>query len=1179
MKLEDIFLKLPGLTDFLTTVAQKQTGNFLLSGIQPAVKAFLLVNISQNLKNPLLVVEDNLNHAQDLYDQLSLLTSKKISLFPVEETAAAQAAVSSPQFRSQRINTLAQLKTAAITITTESGMLLPLLEPAEWRKNSFQITVGDDLKENDLAEKLTALGYLRQQMVIKPGDFSIRGSIIDIFPLTAENPVRIDLFDTQVDSLRRFSINDQRSIENIEQCMIYPATEYPLDQKLQQAALERLTALYQKTIARITDKKLRSQFEGTFTELQAALSDQQFPVKAAGFREQLLPKTCFLKDYFEPNSLVIWDDFTRIKEVDRLRLQEEAAWQTGQLALGKQFAALQSQPDINDLLQHTEFPNLFLSLFQKGLGRLRFVKILELQVRTVEQFFGQLPLLKAEIARWQKQDQTVVFAFLEEKELKKFAQTLADYGIKYLINKSNEVAEKQLQLTVKKFSRGFELPQVGLILMTENELYHHSRPQRIHRTTMENTERLKSYTDLKKGDYVVHVNHGIGRFWGIKTLEVGGKHHDYLLIEYRDQGKLFVPVDQIDRVQKYVSAQGRPPHINKLGSSEWVKTKQKVASKVEDIADDLIDLYAKREMEKGFAFLPDDELQQQFEAAFPYTETPDQLRSTAEIKHDMQQSRPMDRLLIGDVGYGKTEVALRAAFKAVESGKQVAFLVPTTVLAQQHYETMLSRFTGFPVKVGILSRFRTAKQIKETLDQLAAGQLDIAVGTHRLLSADVHFKDLGLLIIDEEQRFGVKHKEKIKRIKSNVDVLTLTATPIPRTLNMSMLGVRDLSVIETPPLNRFPIQTYVVEQDFGLIAEVIKREINRSGQAFYLHNRVADIERKVSELKSLIPEARIGYIHGQMSENQLEQVLFDFINGEYDVLVTTTIIESGVDLPNVNTLIVEDADKMGLSQLYQLRGRVGRSNRVAYAYFMYRPDKVLTEISEKRLEAIKDFTELGSGFKIAMRDLAIRGAGNLLGKEQHGFIDSVGYDLYVQMLKEAVEKKQKKPRKVKSNAEIEINVEAYLPASYISDQQQKIEIYKRIRNLENQAQFDEVQADLLDRFGDYPQPVANLLEVGKLKMLADTALVKKISQKKAKFTIIFEPNFNQELPAQGLLQAIAVSDLKAVIKNEANLLKIEFYQQSATTIADLFKKMEKLFTVLAEKIEPKKERSNGSTPA
>jgi transcription-repair coupling factor (superfamily II helicase) len=1172
MKLEDIFLKLPGLADFLTTVAQRRTGNFLLTGIQPAVKAFLLVNISRNLKRPLLVVEDNLNHAQDLYDQICLLTTTdKVNLFPVEETAAAQAAVSSPQFRSQRINTLAQLRTTAITITTGNGMLLPLLEPTEWRKNSFQIAVGNDLKENDLAERLTALGYLRQQMVVKPGDFSIRGSIIDVFPLTDENPIRIDLFDTQVDSLRRFSINDQRSIENIEQCTIYPATEYPLDQKLQQTALERLAGLYQKTISRIKDKKLKSKLKETFTELHTSLSNQQFPVKAAGFREQLLTKTCFLKDYFEPSSLTIWDDFTRTKEVDRLRLQEEAAWQAGQLALGKQFAAVQNGPKINDFLQHSGRRNLFLSLFQKGLGRLRFVKILDLQIRTVEQFFGQLPLLKAEIKRWQQQDQTVVFAFLTEKKLKKFAQTLEDFGVKYLVDKSSEIAEKQLQLTVKNFSRGFELPQVGLIVVTENELFLKNRPKRVHRATMENTERLKSYTDLKKGDYVVHVNHGIGRFWGIKTLEVGGKHHDYLMIEYRDQGKLFVPIDQIERVQKYVSAQGRPPQINKLGNSEWVKTKRKVASKVEDIADDLMDLYAKREMEKGFAFLPDDELQQQFEAAFPYTETPDQLRSAAEIKHDMQQTRPMDRLLIGDVGYGKTEVALRAAFKAVASNKQVAFLVPTTVLAQQHYETMLSRFTGFPVKVGILSRFRTTKQIKETLDQLATGQLDIVVGTHRLLSADVHFKDLGLLIIDEEQRFGVKHKEKIKKIKSNVDVLTLTATPIPRTLNMSMLKVRDLSVIETPPLNRFPIQTYVVEQDFGLIADVIKREINRSGQAFYLHNRVADIERTVSELKSLIPQARIGYIHGQMSENQLEQVLFDFISGEYDVLVTTTIIESGVDMPNVNTLIVEDADKMGLSQLYQLRGRVGRSNRVAYAYFMYRPNKVLTQISEKRLEAIKDFTELGSGFKIAMRDLAIRGAGNLLGKEQHGFIDAVGYDLYVQMLKAAVAKKQKKPRRVKSNAEIEINLEAYLPASYISDQQQKIEIYQRIRGLKSQAQFDEVQADLLDRFGDYPQPVANLLEVGKLKMLADAALVKKISQKKTKLIITFELNFKQRLSAQSLLQAIAVSDLKAVIKNEANYLKIEFYQQPQMTLEDLFKKMEKLFNFLAAKISPEKE--------
>lgn len=1180
MKIEDIFLKLPGLNNFLTVIKQSQKSNFLLTGIQPTIKAFLLANILRQLKIPLLVIEANLNHAQGLVEQLTaLLGEEKVNFFPVEETLAAQAAVASPEYQAERIKTLAGIRQDTITVTTISGATMPLLPPEMWQENILQLKIGDDLTGLDLTSKLVELGYVREQLVAKPGDFAIRGSIIDVFPLNDQNPVRIDLFDTQIDSLRKFSVIDQRSIENIESIKFYPATEYPLNETLQRAALSQLNLLYQSAVKRITEKKLVQQLQSTFNDLQLALKNYQFPKAAAGYRRKLLNTTVLLTSYFPNNAILICSDYARVKENDRLRLQEQSAWEVNQLAQGKMFKATSNLPDLQLVLKQSPQNKLFLSLFRKGMGRLKFAATADLQVRIVERFFGQIQLLKSEVTRWQKQKQTVIFAIASSKRLQKFYQTLTDFGIKVVINQSNQIISGQLQLMPLNFTQGFELPEVKLTVVTENELFQKIKTKPFRRLTMENTERLKSYTDLRKGDFVVHVNHGIGRFLGIKTMVVAGKHQDYLTIEYQDQGKLFVPINQIDRVQKYVSAEGRTPHVNKLGNGEWAKTKRKVATKVEDIADDLIELYAQRQLNKGFAFLPDDDLQRQFEAAFPYTETPDQLRSTAEIKHDMQQVRPMDRLLIGDVGYGKTEVALRAAFKAIESGKQVAFLVPTTVLAQQHYETMLNRFNEFPVKVGILSRFRTPKQIKETINSLQSGQLDIVVGTHRLLSNDVKFRDLGLLIIDEEQRFGVKHKEKIKHLRSNIDVLTLTATPIPRTLNMSMLKVRDLSVIETAPLNRFPIQTYVTEQDFGLVADVIHREISRGGQAFYLHNRVADIEKTVSELKALIPDARIGYIHGQMSENQLERILFDFLNGEYDVLVTTTIIETGIDMPNVNTLIVEDADRMGLAQLYQLRGRVGRSNRVAYAYFMYRPNKVLTEVSEKRLEAIKDFTELGSGFKIAMRDLAIRGAGNLLGKQQHGFINSVGYDLYVQMLQTAVAKKQGKRPSISSDAEIELNLEAYLPKTYISDPQQKIEIYKRIRSIENQTQFDEVQAELIDRFGEYPPAVANLLAVGRLKMLADQSLVKTITQNKMRFSIVFETQFAKLLNARQLLKALAQTKLKATIKGDADQLRVVFYQQPQTTIEDTLTQMSKLFTVLKQEIKTAKERVHGAASA
>lgn len=616
-----------------------------------------------------------------------------------------------------------------------------------------------------------------------------------------------------------------------------------------------------------------------------------------------------------------------------------------------------------------------------------------------------------------------------------------------------------------------------------------------------------------------------------------------------------------------------PPRVNKLGGSEWAKTKRRVANKIEDIADELVDLYAKREAEKGYAFTPDDSYQKEFEDAFPYTETPDQLRSAKEIKQDMEKTKPMDRLLIGDVGYGKTEVALRAAFKAVQDGKQVAFLAPTTVLAQQHYETMEQRFENFPVEIGILSRFNTAKEIKETIENLETGKLDIVVGTHRLLSKDVKFADLGLLIIDEEQRFGVKHKERLKELKTSVDVLTLTATPIPRTLNMSMLGVRDLSVIETAPMNRYPIQTYVIEKNYGVIVDGIKREIERGGQVFYLHNRVDDIEKVASELESLVPEAKVAYIHGRMTETQLENILIDFIDGEYDVLVTTTIIETGVDIPNVNTLFVDNADRMGLSQLYQLRGRVGRSNRIAYAYFMYQPNKVLTEVAEKRLEAIKDFTELGSGFKIAMRDLSIRGAGNLLGKQQHGFIDSVGYDLYTQMLNDAVAKKRGKEIKVKTDAELNLDLEAYLPADYITDPKQKVEIYKRIHQFENEDQYIEVQDDLIDRFGEYPIEVHNLLEVGLLKMYADAALVDSVSQNKKTIEIELSDKLNGKLDIKDVFKVLSVTKFSTTLGNKNQKIQIKLNIQPGMESNQILEELKKLLKELAKMVDVTMDKS------
>ncbi len=760
----------------------------------------------------------------------------------------------------------------------------------------------------------------------------------------------------------------------------------------------------------------------------------------------------------------------------------------------------------------------------------------------MQQFFSQMGLLKVEIDRWEKQQQTVIFLVSDQERAKKLEQDLRDHDIYAVQTQPDRLFTGRTQIVVERLQSGFEMPQDKLVVVTEKEIFQKMNKKRARRQNVTNAERLKSYNELKAGDYVVHANHGIGKYIGMETLEVDGVHQDYMTILYQNEDKLFIPVTQLNLIQKYVASESKTPKINKLGGSEWAKTKRKVTAKIEDIADDLILLYAKRESEKGYAFQPDDAYQKEFEDAFPYSETDDQLRSTAEIKRDMEKEKPMDRLLVGDVGFGKTEVALRAAFKAIKESKQVAFLVPTTILAQQHYETMVDRFEGFPVNVGVLSRFRTKKQQNETIEQVRKGQVDILVGTHRLLSKDVEFADLGLLVIDEEQRFGVKHKERLKQLRSQVDVLTLTATPIPRTLHMSMLGVRDLSVIETPPENRYPIQTYVMEMNPGAVREAIQREMARGGQVFYLYNRVDTIERKVEELQALVPDARIAYAHGQMTEIQLENTLFDFIEGQYDVLVTTTIIETGVDIPNANTLFVENADYMGLSTLYQLRGRVGRSNRVAYAYFMYEQQKVLNEVSEKRLQAIKDFTELGSGFKIAMRDLSIRGAGNLLGAQQHGFIDAVGFDMYSQMLSEAVTRKQgKNTQTEKTTVEIDLGIDAYLPTSYIEDERQKIEIYKRIRELESQEAVDELQDDLLDRFGEYPVEVAHLLTVGEIKMNGDRALLETIRKQQQTVSFTLSKVGTKNYSVEQLFEALKATKLKATmgVDHEQMTIKLQ----------------------------------------
>lgn len=1125
MRLTEILNKDQDLNNFI--LKTKQVKNSLITGANAGAFSLLLKQIISKLNEPLILVEENENKAQNLYGELSaILDSEQVQIFSLDATIATQTAVSSPDELSSRIQALSFLlsKKAGIVITTPQGLQYKLSNPTDFAQAKRVFIPEKEYELTELNNWLVHSGYQKEALVTKPGEFAIRGDILDIYPLDRENPVRIEFFGDEIDTVKEFNLATQRSTQEIDLVEITAAQDRVFSSDAIKKAAEKIRK--DMADAPAPEKTVKDHFTVALDNLDTGGLPQNYSFLV----DYLIEKPSSLLDYLAPNGQILIDDFPLIKQSVETVDEQNAAFISDELKTGAMLPGQKLRADFDKVLSQDKHHRIYFSLFQRSMGRLRLGQMLNWQTREPEQFFSQMPLIKSELESYKKSGQTVILQADNDKRARQIDQTMVDFGLSLPIVGEDEIIEGQCQIVVAGYTSGFTLPTVKLVYLTERELFN-KRPQRKKRIkTLENAQRLRNYTELKPGDYVVHINHGIGRFEGIKTLENNGVKRDYITITYQRGDQLFVPADQLSLVQKYVGSEGKTPHINKLGGSEWAKTKRKVQSKVEDIADDLIELYAKRESEKGFAFSPDDDLQRKFDDAFPYPETADQLRSIKEIKEDMENPKPMDRLVVGDVGFGKTEVALRAAFKAVQDNKQVAFLVPTTILAQQHYETIQDRFKDFPVNIATLSRFQTPAESKEIIEGLKDGKIDLVVGTHRILSKDVEFKNLGLLIVDEEQRFGVKHKERLKQLKANIDVLTLTATPIPRTLHMSMVGVRDLSVMETPPQNRYPIQTYVMEQIPSVVKDACLREIQRDGQVFYLHNRISDIDETVEKLQQLIPNARIASAHGRMSQNQLEDILYRFLNREFDILVTTTIIETGIDMPNVNTMIIEDADHYGLSQLYQLRGRIGRSARLAYAYFLYQPNKVLTEVGEKRLDAIRDFTELGSGFKIAMRDLSIRGAGNMLGAQQHGFIDSVGYDLYSQMLSDAIKERKGKKTVKKSNAEIDLKLEAYIPDSYIGDQEEKIEFYKKIKAVNSQEELDKIEDELIDRFGDYPVSVENLLAVAGLKVNADLAQVLnvlKISNDKIK--VEFNNNASHELEGPNIFKALEHVDLKARI--------------------------------------------------
>lgn len=1074
--------------------------NVLVTGLSGSARPAFIETIFKTINKPIYMMAPNLLQGQKMYDDLAkLLGDDVVHYYPADEFIAADMAVASPELRAARIETLDHLlhDVRGVYVIPIAGMRKMMQPKEEWEKLRVPVAVGEDMDINTVLEQLVVMGYSRGEMVTSPGEFALRGGILDVYPPYMETPVRVEFFDTEVDSIRTFSADDQRSIDKLEHITLLPATEFVLTKEQRQKLAERLEKALADSLQRVQSDDVKTLlYENIQADIEL-LQQAELPDYTNRYGSLLYDKPAFLGDYFAHDGLVIYDELGRVQEVMEAWENEEQEWFLSLIEAGKMVHAVKPSFNLKEIMGNLAQQTLYFALFARSFAGLRFEKTEAFSCKPMQHFHGQMAMLQNEMERWLNSAFTVLFMTDDAERLPVIQTMFDEYNIHVQLGEPNGPGVYAL---AGNLSAGFELPLQRVAVVTEEELFKQKPKKKTRPQKMTNAERIKSYSEIKPGDYIVHVHHGIGKYIGIETLEVGGKHKDYLNIIYRGDDKLFVPVDQIDLIQKYVASEDKSPKLHKLGGAEWQKTKRKVSAAVQDIADDLIKLYAKREAERGYAFSPDGDEMRSFELGFPYEETDDQLRTIREVKADMERERPMDRLVCGDVGYGKTEVAIRAAYKAILDGKQVAFLVPTTILAQQHFETLQERFQDEAVNVGMLSRFRTRKQQNETLKGLKDGTVDIVVGTHRLLSKDVIYNDLGLLIVDEEQRFGVTHKEKIKTLRTNVDVLTLTATPIPRTLHMSMVGVRDLSVIETPPANRFPVQTYVMEYNGALVREAIEREMSRGGQVFYLHNRVEDMAREVEKIQLLVPEARIGHAHGKMTESELASMIYGFLEGEYDVLVTTTIIETGVDMPNANTLIVNNADHMGLSQLYQLRGRVGRSNRVAYAYFMYQREKVLTEVSEQRLQAIKEFTELGSGFKIAMRDLSIRGAGNLLGAQQHGFIDSVGFDLYSQMLEEAVnERRVAKGEDTTAprlpDPEIMLPYDAYIPDDYIPDGFQKIQMYKRIKAIDGQDMHDELIEEMTDRFGDMPSETERLLHIALIRAAAMKVGVESIKEK------------------------------------------------------------------------------------
>lgn len=1094
------------------TKAVEQRQNQLVYGVSGSQITYLTTGIySAHPKVILFVTPSEANFSRIISDFKTFMPNQEVLTFPNLEVLPYEMLASSKEILIERAKVFSSLLKGEpqIILTTFEALANPIMPKEIYQKGFITFKVGDLVDISDLAKKLSNLGYERVELVEAPGQFAIRGGIVDIGTLTGDG-FRLEFFDEEVDSIRSFDLDSQRSVDKIMELVIGPSEEVIVnEQRLIEGAV-RLKKDFQSYVGRLKKPGKETVLENLnqkFLRIIEFLEQGFLPPKADELMPFLFPERYCLLDYLGEGSIVCLEEPQRINEVSSEKWEEARLkggdWLEKGFILPRQLEYQLSLEELWAKLKH--FQTCGFSLLPKEFPYWSYKKVVSIAGKSIPPFLGQIDVFLEELRRWKKLKYAIVLIAETSKQCERLLALLKEKKIEaiYVSKVDQEIIQGNIVITEGSIHGGFDFQTGRLVFLTERDIFGQGKKARKRLKSPEGSK-ISSFVDLKVGNYVVHVNHGIGKYLGVKTLEVGGLHKDYLEIHYAGEDKLYVPTDQINLIQKYLGSDDHKPRVNKLGGTDWAKTKNKVKESVKDMAEDLIKLYAEREKLQGYPFGTDTVWQKDFEEAFPFEETPDQLRSTTEIKKDMEKARPMDRLLCGDVGYGKTEVAIRAAFKAVMDGKQVAVLVPTTILAQQHYNTFKERCGDYGISVEILSRFRKPAEQKKTLEALKAGLVDIVIGTHRLVQEDVKFKDLGLLIVDEEQRFGVAHKERLKQLKTNIDVLTLSATPIPRTLHMSMIGVRDMSLLENPPQERLPVQTFVVEFNGFLVAEAIRRELSRGGQVYFVHNRVQDIEQVATHVQTLVPEARIGIGHGQMREEQLEEVIMEFLDGQIDVLVCTTIIETGLDISNVNTIVIDEADKMGLAQLYQLRGRVGRTNRLAYAYLTYRKDKVLSEVAEKRLQAIREFTEFGSGFKIAMRDLEIRGTGNLLGAEQSGHIMSVGFDMYCRLLEEAVQELRGEPVRTPVEPSIEINIDAYIPEGYITDQGAKMEAYRKIVLARDIEQLEDIQEEFVDRFGDLPHPVTNLFVVARIKVLAKQLGIKAILQRAKKIIFTFE---------------------------------------------------------------------------